>query len=231
MSRGSATGWPRRARTAKLLETDASADELAACDARVADIEKSFDTRFHELDFARKLYLIENCIYGVDIQPIATQIAKLRFFISLVVDQKVDPKADNLGVRPLPNLETRLVAADTLIPIEKSGEQQLDLLDAQIKPLRRELEQVRHEHFSARSPSAKRACRERDAALRAQIADLLRDSGLPAESAKKLAAWDPYDQNAYAPLLRPRMDVRPTRRKSPPARPPQRHPARQPRPG
>ena len=106
---------PRAAR-----ESGAAKDELAACDARIADIEKSFDTRYHALDFARKLYLIENCIYGVDIQPIATQIAKLRFFISLVVDQKVEPrKDDNLGVRPLPNLETRLVAADTLIPIPR----------------------------------------------------------------------------------------------------------------
>lgn len=34
-------------------------------------------------DYGRKLFLIENCIYGVDIQPIANQIAKLRFFISL----------------------------------------------------------------------------------------------------------------------------------------------------
>ena len=186
-----------------LEESGAPKEELASCEARITDIGKSFDTRFHALDFARKLYLIENSIYGVDIQPIATQIAKLRFFISLMVDQKVDMKADNLGVRPLPNLETRLVAADTLIPIEKSGEQQLDLLDTQIKPLRRELEQVRHEHFNARSPAAKRICRERDAALRAQIADLLKDSGLPAESARKLAAWDPYDQNAYAPFFDP----------------------------
>ncbi len=35
-------------------------------------------------DYGRKLYLIENCLYGVDIQPIAIQITKLRFFISLV---------------------------------------------------------------------------------------------------------------------------------------------------
>ncbi len=41
-------------------------------------------------DYTRKLYLIENCLYGVDIQPIAVQIAKLRFFISLIVDQKVE---------------------------------------------------------------------------------------------------------------------------------------------
>jgi hypothetical protein len=107
-----------------LRESGAAKEEMDACDARIADIEKSFDTRFHALDFARKLYLVENCIYGVDIQPIATQIAKLRFFISLVVDQKVNPKSPNLGVRPLPNLETRLVAADTLIPLPKSKERQ-----------------------------------------------------------------------------------------------------------
>ena len=50
------------------------------------EIEKAFNENFN--DYGRKLYLIENCIYGVDIQPIAVQIAKLRFFISLVVDQK-----------------------------------------------------------------------------------------------------------------------------------------------
>ena len=44
--------------------------------------------RYRESDFGRKLYLIQNRIYGVDIQPIATQIAKLRFFISLAIDQE-----------------------------------------------------------------------------------------------------------------------------------------------
>ena len=67
-------------------------------------------------DYGRKLYLIENCLYGVDIQPIAIQIAKLRFFISLVCDQKTNHnKKENHGIRPLPNLETKFVAADTLI--------------------------------------------------------------------------------------------------------------------
>lgn len=52
----------------------------------LADIERSFDENINRPDYARKLYLIEHCIYGVDIQPIAIQISKLRFFISLVVD-------------------------------------------------------------------------------------------------------------------------------------------------
>jgi adenine-specific DNA-methyltransferase len=45
--------------------------------AQIDDIEASFAN--NELDFGRKLYLIENCIYGVDIQPIATQISKITF--------------------------------------------------------------------------------------------------------------------------------------------------------
>ena len=44
-------------------------------------------------DYARKLYLIEKCLYGVDIQPVAVQIAKLRFFISLVVEQEARRRA------------------------------------------------------------------------------------------------------------------------------------------
>jgi hypothetical protein len=37
--------------------------------------------------YKTKLNIIENSIYGVDIQPIAIQISKLRFFISLIVEQ------------------------------------------------------------------------------------------------------------------------------------------------
>src|SRR5690606_1649377 len=70
-------------------------------------IENSF--KRNELDYGRKLYLIQNCIYGVDIQPIAIHIAKLRFFISLLVDEKVNSNIeDNFGIEPLPNLETKL---------------------------------------------------------------------------------------------------------------------------
>jgi adenine-specific DNA-methyltransferase len=167
-----------------LRQTDASSEDLEECKAQIEDIQRSFDTRFHALDFARKLFLIENCIYGVDIQPLACQIAKLRFFIALLVDQNVDFQAANLGVRPLPNLETKIVAADSLVPLEKP---QMHLIEAEIRPLRRQLEKVRHDHFNARSPSRKAKCREDDARLRQQIADLLKQT-MPAESAQALAS-------------------------------------------
>ena len=68
----------------------------------------------HQDDYSRKLGIIQNCIYGIDIQPIAVQITKLRFFISLLIDQKIDKGTYNAGVTPLPNLETKIVCADSL---------------------------------------------------------------------------------------------------------------------
>ena len=74
-----------------------------------------------------KLHLIENCIYGIDIQPIAVQIAKLRFFISLVCEQeKNDNIKENYGIKPLPNLETKFVAANTLLGLSAESKDTLD---------------------------------------------------------------------------------------------------------
>ena len=66
-------------------------------------------------DYGRKLYLIEKCIYGVDIQQIAVEIAKLRFFISLLVDEEIDKTKENYGIEPLPNLDFKLMQGNSLI--------------------------------------------------------------------------------------------------------------------
>ena len=86
----------------------------------------------------------------MDIQPIAVQIAKLRFFISLVVDQKINPQAPNLGIRSLPNLETRFVAANTLIGLDRPVQQLLRSPDVDAKEA--ELHRVRERHFLVEEP-------------------------------------------------------------------------------
>lgn len=175
----------------------AKADEIPDSTVRervLADIEQTFGA--NELDYGRKLYLIENCIYGVDIQPIAVQISKLRFFISLIVDQKMNPNADNLGIRPLPNLETKFVAANTLIGIDRPGQQLLRNLEIDAKEA--DLRRVRERHFLARGTDTKRKYREQDTKLRGEIAELLKGDGWNTDTARMLALWDPYDQNASA---------------------------------
>ena len=160
----------------------------------VADIERSFNESINRPDYARKLYLIENCIYGVDIQPIAIQISKLRFFISLVVDQKTNNNPiDNFGIRPLPNLEAKFVAANTLIGLNKD----LNLWDsAVIKPKEQELEIAKHKIFGAKTVKTKRKYKELVKELRIEIAKLLEKNGaIGDKEAKQLSEWDMFDQN------------------------------------
>lgn len=159
-----------------------------------AEIEKAFKENFN--DYGRKLYLIENCIYGVDIQPIAVQIAKLRFFISLIVDQRVNRKERNLGIRPLPNLETKFVAANTLIKIDRP--KQMLLRNSAIDQKEAQLRDVRERHFNARTPVTKKKYRERDKELRKELAELLQKDGFKPAATRLMAEWDPYDQNKFA---------------------------------
>jgi adenine-specific DNA-methyltransferase len=69
-------------------------------------------------DYGRKLYLIQKCIYGVDVQQIAVEIAKLRFFISLLVDEKIDEEKENYGIQALPNLDFKLMRGNSLQSVE-----------------------------------------------------------------------------------------------------------------
>ncbi len=171
---------------------------------RLQEINEAFDERMNAPDYARKLFLVENCIYGVDIQPVATQISKLRFFISLVVEQKVgDDKSDNFGIRPLPNLETKFVTANTLIDIKDNSNQTSLYETDKIKRLEAELKRVRSKLFSARTTDTKYKYRQEDERLRNEIAEELKQTGWPNDAADKLASWDPYDQNASSPFFNP----------------------------
>lgn len=165
------------------------------------ELERIFED--NDDDYGRKLYLIENCIYGVDIQPIAIQISKLRFFISLICDQRTNKnKAQNCGVRPLPNLETKFVAANTLISLDR-GQGQLLLAAQRLPTLEEELAAVRHKHFAAQRRRDKLALQKRDAELRKEIAVVLEGGGMPGEASHQLAAWDPYDQNISSDFFDP----------------------------
>lgn len=135
------------------------------------DLYRSFNDSYNRPDYSRKLYLIENCIYGVDIQPIAIQISKLRFFISLVVDQNInDDPTDNFGIRPLPNLEAKFVAANSLVRLNR-GEANLFDTDA-IKEKEALLKIAKHKIFGAKTSRTKEKYREQVRTLRSEIADI-----------------------------------------------------------
>jgi adenine-specific DNA-methyltransferase len=134
----------------------------------IEQIEKKFSEK--NPDYGRKLYLIEKCIYGVDLQQIAVEIAKLRFFISLLVDEKVDytiPE-DNYGIEPLPNLDFKLMQGNSLISsfagidfnTKTDEKDNLFTFDDRYKKLIEEFEELKSQYQNEPDIEAKRILKE-----------------------------------------------------------------------
>jgi len=175
-----------------------SAEEEEERKARLADIEEAFDKSINDADYARKLYLIEHCIFGVDIQPIAVQISKLRFFISLVVDQKpTNDAVHNFGIRPLPNLESKFVAANTLIPVDYDASL-FESTEAIISK-KEQLRELNHQIFLAKRNIDKQRLKDKIKSTRKALAKAIEDTGfVNPGAAQQLADWDMFEQNTHA---------------------------------
>ncbi len=154
--------------------------------------------RDEPFDYTRKLELIRDCIHGVDIQPIAIQISKLRFFLSLVIEQ-----LDDAPIRPLPNLETKFVCANSLIGLTKP--EGWELFQHQIEPREKALLAVRSRYFFARTKEEKEACKTEDRRLRREISSFVKDIGghLADQLSSAIAEWDPYRSDRRASYFDP----------------------------
>ena len=144
-------------------------DEQERAELR-AQIEYDFKERVDHPDYARKLYIIEHCIFGSDIQPIAVQISRLRFFITLLCEQtKNDDPTKNYGITPLPNLESNFVAANSLLSIDLKDMREL-LGQKKIVSLVKQLRGIRHQLFLPKTSDRKKRLQAKDAELREAIA-------------------------------------------------------------
>jgi hypothetical protein len=106
-----------------------------------------------------KRHAIQNCLYGVDIDPGAVEIAKLRLWLSLVVDEE-----DVKQIKPLPNLDFKIVTGNSLIgfPFKSQRLQKIEQLKARFfeetehdrkAELKRQIDQELSECFAASKKS------------------------------------------------------------------------------
>ena len=154
-----------------------------------------------------KLKTIENSIYGVDIQPMATELSRLRCWLSLIVDE--DPK----DIKPLPNLDFKFVTANSLIDLGydefinsiKKGKVGELFLTNFIKNLDA-LKRVRQKYFE---PSLHQGEKDRlknefntikDNLFKMSL-ELIKQKLLDAEFANKVTGWDPFDDSKAAPFF------------------------------
>ncbi|OQW90934.1 MAG: hypothetical protein BWK79_18330 [Beggiatoa sp. IS2] len=112
-------------------------------------------------DYTRKLGILRECIYGVDIQTIAVEISRLRCFLSLMVDEKIEENKPNLGIMPLPNLAFKFVCANTLVGLPQRGQQ----VDSQAEIFEKdadaeELKHLREKYFTVQNAQQKQTIQQ-----------------------------------------------------------------------
>lgn len=150
------------------------------------DLKAKLDTS--SPDYRRKLGVIQNSIFGADIQPIAAEISKLRCFLTLIVDENIDDTAPNRGIEALPNLEFKFVTANTLVNLDASGKIETDLVGKKIP----ELQTIRENYLQAHG-SEKAELRKKFKAIQQDIfTDQLRFDPNPNSRPMQLASWDPF---------------------------------------
>ena len=154
-------------------------------------------------DYIRKLGIIRQNIYGVDIQPIATEISRLRCFLTLVVEQFVNDNEENRNIQPLPNLEFKFVTANTLIglPQQESSPdelEQVDMFDDRNKI--NELKSIREQYFTTSGIEREQLRTEFVTTQKELIEQLVQEHGFigvsKAELTQKLTEWKPFSHKA-----------------------------------
>lgn len=135
-----------------------------------------------------KLQTLQRSIFGVDIQPMATELSRLRSWLSLMVETDVGVAA----IEPLPNLDFKFVCANTLIGIPHE-EYPLGNMEQLIAELRR----LRGEHFAANAEH-KSEIERQFVRVQKEIARYMFDwkaSENTSIEAAALAAWQPFDNS------------------------------------
>jgi type I restriction-modification system DNA methylase subunit len=122
---------PRPIRT-HAREIDAVLSDVRICDPAVGSgafpvgmmqeivqarqvLDTYIDDEIEREAYPLKRHAIQHSLHGVDIDPSAIDIAQLRLWLSLVVDEE-----DFEDIRPLPNLRYKFVQGDALQKIERS---------------------------------------------------------------------------------------------------------------
>ncbi|MDR2346126.1 MAG: Eco57I restriction-modification methylase domain-containing protein, partial [Planctomycetaceae bacterium] len=99
------------------------------------------------------------------------------------------------------NLETKFVAANTLVGIERPSQQ--SFAQKVVRELEKRLKEIRRQYFTADTRPKKLKLQKDDKELRKQIAEELIKIGLRETIADKIADWDPYAPNTIADWFDP----------------------------
>lgn len=148
-------------------------------------IEREFANK--SFDYIRKLGVIRKNIYGIDIQPIATEISRLRCFLTLIVDQGVYDELENRGIEPLPNLDFKFVTANSLIGLPDAQQSTLFGDKSGID----QLKDLREQFFNSTNSERQQLKLDFKNIQNQMLSKMLKMKGGD-DLTQKLSTWDPF---------------------------------------
>ena len=156
-------------------------------------LRKEIETKLKSanVNYIHKLGIIQSAIYGVDIQSIAVDISKLRFFLSLIVDEKVNDDKGNRGIEPLPNLEFKFVCANSLIGLPKKEVQQTMFEATSDIDLLKNLRDSYLRSYGKEKASIEKIFRETQSRMFEHSLNWINHGGKDTQTLK-LSQWDPF---------------------------------------
>jgi len=149
------------------------------------------EVKSNPFDYTRKLDVIKNSIFGVDIQPIAVDVSRLRCFLTLVVESEIDDTKQNRGIIALPNLDFKFVCANSLIGLPKSQANNLFEDHSGIV----ELSGIMSEYFTA-NRSEKESIKTRFFNKQKELLNRMIELRAIGELTLKLTLWDPFSNKS-----------------------------------
>lgn len=154
------------------------------------DYSKYKNTKWKVSMYKIKRDIIQKSIYWVDISAWAIDIAKLRFWLSLVVDEETP--------EPLPNFEFKFVCANTLIPLIENNQQSLEK-EINVETLRNYMSK----YYNSESNTDKAEWRKRIENLLWIWKMTLGFDNFKSEKSKQLDTYEPFNSNHSAEFFDP----------------------------
>ena len=164
----------------------------------------------HGIDKKKELYdikleTIENSIYGIDIQPMATELSRLRCWLSLIVDEDINK------VKALPNLDFKFITANSLIDFGydtflKKLQKEGALLAQPFIDKLNELKKIRADFFDVstenkQKENLKKKFVQIQKELLYQSNELAKSNYSINQFADKIITWNPFDDSKIAPFF------------------------------
>jgi len=141
--------------------------------------------------YKKKIEIIKDNLFGVDIEPMAVEICRLRVWLSIIVDEEADSKK----IEPLPNLDFKFICANSLIPLRDENDKRLfDMVNED------ELLEIRDKYFNARTIKSKNNLRKK---LEKKIDYRGGGNIFSSEREKQLRTYHPFDSENVTQFLDP----------------------------